>query len=204
MFDYISKVWNRSQRPQCWLEFWGYTGRQTSQNVAFMALFHKYALEWHWPDTAEVQIFRPLKHLMYLDTVIILDRSVPQRLLCWKFGTQCSNAQRWTFGKWLDNEGFDLINELIHRWIHNLMAYWEVVETIGSRPELKGESLGAYPWELCLVGGCFLSLLASYYQVSSFVFSYPSTMMYCITSTMVYCSPQAQKPQSQLTMNLNL
>jgi hypothetical protein len=35
-----------------------------------------------------------------------------------------------TFGKRLDREGADPINELIQGWIHNGMCYWEVVEII--------------------------------------------------------------------------
>jgi hypothetical protein len=28
----------------------------------------------------------------------------------------------------LDNVGSDLIDVLIHLWVHNLMGYWEVME----------------------------------------------------------------------------
>jgi hypothetical protein len=31
------------------------------------------------------------------------------------------------FGMWLDHEGCDLMNGLIHWWIHSLICYLEVV-----------------------------------------------------------------------------
>jgi hypothetical protein len=50
--------------------------------------------------------------------------------MCWKFGLQ--SVQGCSFWRWLDHEGCDFMSELIHLWIHNLMGYWETVETFGA------------------------------------------------------------------------
>jgi hypothetical protein len=46
-------------------------------------------------------------------------------------------------GKWLNHEGFDLINGLNCRWIHKLMCYWEVVKT-GRLGLVRSRSLRAF------------------------------------------------------------
>lgn len=98
--------------------------------------------------------------------VMICSCSVPQKFLWWRFGHYSRRRWRWSFLKWLDDRGSNLINKLT--CIDLLMnAYWN---------GFRGRSFVAE--------GSFRTLFPCYHEVSSSIYGvFPSMLMFLFATS---------------------
>jgi hypothetical protein len=85
----------------------------------------------------------------------------------------------WGFGKWLNYEGSNFINGLIHWWIPISWHYWEVMKTRKWDLVGGGRWLEVCPWSPQIRPD---SLLPSHPLMSCFLSHTPATMMLYLTT----------------------
>jgi hypothetical protein len=94
--------------------------------------------------------------LPYLTHCYGWDLECPHRLMCWKLGSQCSNAQRWGFGR-----DWTVKSDLIRGWCA-IGRWWKLGRRdLGEGSESLGHTLGttSCPWPLSSCSLCLLTTM---------------------------------------------